>query len=140
MLMVPNLRVVEPNNIYRKVPTRKPNAEMRTREYLTPAEVEKLIAAAKLGRHGHRDATLILVAFRHGLRAVEIAELEWSQVEWGRNPALHVRRAKNGKPAVHPIRAMNCACCASCNEIRRVLSSLRPSAAVHLRLTPLIAS
>ena len=48
MLMVPKLRVVEPNNIYRKVPTRKPNAEMRTREYLTPAEVEKLIAAAKL--------------------------------------------------------------------------------------------
>jgi len=104
MLMVPNLRLVEPNNIYRKVPTRKPNAEMRTREYLTPAEVEKLIAAAKLGRHGQRDATLILVAFRHGLRAVEIADLEWSQVEWGRNPALHVRRAKNGKPAVHPIR------------------------------------
>ena len=51
MLMVPNLRLVEPNNIYRKVPTRKPNAETRTREYLTPAEVEKLIAAAKLGRH-----------------------------------------------------------------------------------------
>ena len=89
MLTVPKLRLVEPNNIYRKVPTRKPNAEMRTREYLTPAEVEKLIAAAKLGRHGHRDATLILVAFRHGLRAVEIADLEWSQVEWGRNPALH---------------------------------------------------
>jgi type 1 fimbriae regulatory protein FimB/type 1 fimbriae regulatory protein FimE len=65
---------------------------------------EKLIAAAKLGRHGQRYATLILVAFRHGLRAVEIADLEWSQVEWGRNPALHVRRAKNGKPAVHPIR------------------------------------
>src|SRR5215471_17418663 len=104
MLTVPNLRVVEPNNIYRKVPTRRPNAEMRTREYLTPAEVEKLIAAAKLGRHGQRDATLILVVFRHGLRAVEIAELEWSQVEWGRNPALHVRRAKSGKPAVHPIR------------------------------------
>jgi integrase len=104
MLMAPNLRLLEPNNIYRKVPTRKPNAEMRTREYLTPAEVEKLIAAAKLGRHGQRDATLILVAFRHGLRAVEIADLEWSQVEWGRNPALHVRRAKSGKPAVHPIR------------------------------------
>ena len=140
MLMAPKLPRVGPNNIYRKVPTRKPNAEMRTREYLTPAEVEKLIAAAKLGRHGHRDATLILVAFRHGLRAVEIADLEWSQVEWGRNPALHVRRAKNGKPAVHPIRAMNCACCASCNEIRRVLLSSRPNAVVLLRLTPSTAS
>jgi type 1 fimbriae regulatory protein FimE len=38
------------------------------------------------------------------LRAVEVADLEWTQVEWGRNPALHVRRVKNGKPAVHPIR------------------------------------
>ena len=114
MLMVPNLRLVGPNNIYRKVPTRRPNAEMCTREYLTPSEVEKLIAAAKLGRHGHRDATLILVAFRHGLRAVEIADLEWSQVEWGRNPALHVRRAKNGKSE-----ATNCACCASCSGTRR---------------------
>ena len=83
MLVVPSLRVVEPNNIFRKVPTRRPNAQMRTREYLTPHEVERLIAAAKLGRHGHRDATLILVAFRHGLRAVEIADLEWSQVEMG---------------------------------------------------------
>jgi integrase len=64
----------------------------------------KAESAAQLGRHSQRDATLILVAFRHGLRAVEIADLEWSQVEWGRNPALHVRRAKNGKPAVHPIR------------------------------------
>jgi hypothetical protein len=57
-----------------------------------------LIAAAKLGRRGHRDATLVLMAFRYGLRAVEVADLEWSQVEWGRNSALH------GKPAVHPIR------------------------------------
>jgi hypothetical protein len=36
MLVVPNLRVVEPNNIFRKVPTRRPNAEMRTREELRP--------------------------------------------------------------------------------------------------------
>ena len=78
MLMAPNLRVVQPNNIFRKVPRRRPNAEMRSREYLTPNEVDKLIAAAKLGRHGHRDATLVLVAFRHGLRAVEVADLEWA--------------------------------------------------------------
>ncbi len=104
MLMAPNLRVVEPNNIFRKVPRRRPNVEVRSREYLTLPEVDKLIGAAKLGRHGHRDVTLVLVAFRHGLRAVEVADLEWAQVEWGRNPALHVRRAKNGKPAVHPIR------------------------------------
>ena len=59
--------------------------------------------ARRSARIGHRDATLILVAFRHGLRASEIADLEWSQVEFGRTPTLHVRRVKNGKPAAHPI-------------------------------------
>jgi integrase len=76
----------------------------RTREYLTPQEVEKLIKAAKQNRYGQRDATLILVTYRHGLRASELCDLEWSQVEFGRNAALHVRRVKSGKPAVHPIR------------------------------------
>ncbi len=98
------LRVVQPSNIFRSVPTRPPNAELRTREYLTLAEIDKLIKAAKNGRYAHRDATLILIAYRHGLRAVEICDLEWSQVEFGRAATLHVRRAKNGKPSVHPLR------------------------------------
>jgi type 1 fimbriae regulatory protein FimB/type 1 fimbriae regulatory protein FimE len=59
--------------------------------------------AAEHGRYGHRDATLILVAFRHRLRAAEICDLEWSQVEFGRSVSLHVRRVKNGKPSVHPL-------------------------------------
>ena len=50
------------------------------------------------------DATLILIAFRHGLRASEICDLEWSQVEFGRSASLHVQRVKNGKPSVHPLR------------------------------------
>jgi len=90
--------------VARVMPTRRPNTKVRTREYLLPAEIEKLIKAAKKGRWGHRDATLILVAYRHGLRAKEAAELEWSQVQFGRSASLHVRRAKGGKPAVHPIR------------------------------------
>jgi type 1 fimbriae regulatory protein FimB/type 1 fimbriae regulatory protein FimE len=56
------------------------------------------------GRYGHWDATLILVAFRHGLRVAEICDLEWSQVEFGRSASLHVRRVKDGKPSVHPLR------------------------------------
>ena len=88
----------------RSVPRRPPNGELRSRKYLTKAEVEKLIKAARNGRYGHLDATLILIAFRHGLRAVEICDLEWSQVEFGRSASLHVRRAKNGKPSVHPLR------------------------------------
>ncbi len=102
--MAARLRLVEPNNVNRSVAIRPTNAELRSREYLTEAEVEKLIKAARDGRYGHRDATLILVAFRHGLRATEICDLEWSQVEFGRSPSLHVRRAKNGKPSVHPLR------------------------------------
>jgi len=50
------------------VPSRPANAELRSREYLTPAEIEKLMKAAKDGRWGLRDATLIIVAYRHGLR------------------------------------------------------------------------
>ncbi len=104
--MTAHLRVVAPRNENRSVPmpARPANAELRPREYLTPAEVEKLTKAARKGRYGHRDAALILVAYRHGLRASEICDLEWSQVEFGRNATLHVRRAKNGKPSAHPLR------------------------------------
>jgi integrase len=102
--MTAQLRLARPRNENRSVPARPANAELRTREYLTPAEVEKLIKEARQGRYGHRDATLILIAFRHGLRASEICDLEWSQVEFGRSASLHVRRVKNGKPSVHPLR------------------------------------
>jgi len=98
------LRSVTPNNENRSVPVRPANSVLRTREYLTPQEIEKLIKEARRGRYGHRDATLILIAFRHGLRASEICDLEWSQVEFGRSAALHVRRVKSGKPSVHPLR------------------------------------
>src|SRR5580700_10620856 len=103
--MTAHLKLIEPRNENRSVaPGRATNAELRPREYLTPAEVAKLIKAARQGRYGHRDATLILIAFRHGLRAFEICDLEWSQVEFGRSACLHVRRKKSGKPSVHPLR------------------------------------
>jgi integrase len=103
--MIARLKLVEPCNENRQVaPGRVANADMRAREYLTPGEIEKLLKAAREGRWGLRDACLIMVAYRHGLRAKEACELEWSQVEFGRNASLHVRRAKKGKPAVHPIR------------------------------------
>ena len=99
-----HLRLVTPSNVFRSVPSRPANAELRQREYLTVAEVERLMKAAKEGRYAHRDSTLILIAFRHGLRASEVCDLDWSQVEFGRSASLHVRRAKNGKPSVHPLR------------------------------------
>jgi integrase len=75
----------------------------RTREYLTGKEVEKLMEAPrKSSRYGHRDATMILMAYRHGLRASEACDLQWHQVELNAG-RLHVRRSKRGMPSVHPI-------------------------------------
>ena len=55
----PVLRGVEPAAPLR----RQLNSELRPREYLTPAEIEMLIATArKRGRYGHRDTTMILIA------------------------------------------------------------------------------
>jgi type 1 fimbriae regulatory protein FimB/type 1 fimbriae regulatory protein FimE len=72
----------------------------RSREYLTEREVERLIEAAKQNRSGHRDATVILVAYRHGPRASEVVVLRWDDVDLttGR---LHVRRAKGGDGYTH---------------------------------------
>jgi site-specific recombinase XerD len=46
--------------------------DLRTREHFTPDEVETLIEAARGNRYGHRDATMILLTYRHGLRAAEV--------------------------------------------------------------------
>ena len=102
--MKPFFKLVSPATENRAVgPTRLANSEYRSREHLTPSEIEQLIEAAKTNRYGHRDATMLLVAFRHGLRASELCGLEWSQVDFD-GATLHVRRVKNGKPATHPIR------------------------------------
>ncbi len=85
-------------------PRRTSNLDRRTREYLTPAEVEKLLqAAGQVGRHGARDRTLILLAYRHGLRVSELVTLRWEQIDL-KTGLIHVARLKNGLPSTHPIR------------------------------------
>ena len=82
---------------------RKPNTAYRSREYLTEAEVIRLIETArKRGRNGARDACAILLAYRHGLRAQELCSLRWSQIDL-RHGRLHVNRAKGGIESVHPV-------------------------------------
>ena len=98
-----HLKLVPPATKNRTVtPLRRKNADLRTREHLTPAEVDKLMAAVKGNRQGHRDATMILVAFRHGLRAAELVDLRWDQIDYA-GSRLHVRRVKAGTPATHPL-------------------------------------
>lgn len=99
-----HLKLVTPTTENRTVamPRRRSNAELRTREYLTEAEVAQLTEAAKANRYGHRDATMILVAYRHGLRVSELVDLRWDQIDFT-TATLAVRRAKRGTPSTHPI-------------------------------------
>ena len=53
-------------------------------------------------QHGPRDAAAILLAYRHGLRAAELCQLRWSQIDL-RHGRLHVNRAKGGCASVHPL-------------------------------------
>jgi len=87
-------------------PRRQSNLDRRSREYLTPAEVEKLLqASSKVGRHGARDRTLILLAYRHGLRVSELVALRWEQIDF-KAGLVHVSRLKNGLASTHPIRGV----------------------------------
>ncbi len=81
-----------------------PNRHRRSREHLTESEVEELMRATKVrGRYGHRDATMILLAYRHGLRVSELVALRWDQVDLSQG-LVHVTRRKQGLPSVHPLR------------------------------------
>lgn len=85
-------------------PKRVSNAQLRPREYLTAAEIEELMALArKRGRYGHRNATMILMAYRHGLRVSELCALRWDHIDFAQG-LLHVNRLKHGTPSVHPLR------------------------------------
>jgi type 1 fimbriae regulatory protein FimE len=82
-------------------PAKLPNLEKRSREYLSVAEVNKLIKMAKtLGRHCERDSLMILVMYRHALRVGELIDLRWEQMDLNRG-RMHVNRLKNGDSSVH---------------------------------------
>lgn len=92
---------------------RKDNAGPR--KYLDEEEVQALVrAAGKVGRHGHRDATMIMVGFRHGLRVSELCGLRWDQVNFERK-VMHVGRLKGGQPSTHDMSGPEM------RELRRVL-------------------
>lgn len=117
-------------------PRRQSNLDRRTREYLTPAEVEKLLqASAKVGRHGARDRTLILLAYRHGLRVSELVTLRWDQIDF-KAGSMHVNRLKNGVASTHPIRGVELR---ALRELRRVYPDL-PYVFVTEREGPMTAA
>ena len=86
-------------------PRRKTNAQLRPREYLTPHEVDRLTEAAKkMTRNGLRNELLLLLAYRHGLRAQEALHLRWTQIDF-ETGVIHVNRLKNGRKSVQPLQA-----------------------------------
>jgi len=97
------LKLVSPATENRTVtPLRRSNAELRPREHLTEHEIDKLVEATRGNRWGQRDTTMILIAFRHGLRASELCGLQWFDVEF-ETGTLHLRRTKGGTTATHPL-------------------------------------
>jgi len=104
----PHLTLVAPTTVIGTVgdrpnpPRRKRNAEVRAREYLTDGEIARLIDAGGKNRYGHRDATMVLVTYRHGLRAAELVTLRWDAIDFAHG-RLHVRRLKGGSESVHPL-------------------------------------
>lgn len=88
----------------RKSPNSRKYAEVRAREHLLQEEVEAMREGIKKkgGRHAHRDSTLILVMYRHGLRVEEAANLKWEQIDFAAGN-IHVRRIKRGNPSTQPL-------------------------------------
>jgi type 1 fimbriae regulatory protein FimB/type 1 fimbriae regulatory protein FimE len=104
-------------------PRRRKNADVRTREHLTEAEVAALCKAARAKgrRYGARDATMILLCFRHAYRVSELLDLRWTDVDF-KAARLNVRRLKGSISGVHPLKS---------DEVRalRALRACQPQAA-----------
>lgn len=98
---IANHRKAESSNT--KPPGRRKNSELRPREYLLSDEVDQLIREAKThSRYPVRDGLIILMGFRHGLRAGELVNLQWSDIDW-RHPSIYIRRLKGSRDCSHRI-------------------------------------
>lgn len=87
-------------------PKKVPNERQRSREHLFPHEVEAMVKAAKtFGRNPLRDSTLILLAYRHGLRVSELVTLRWEQIDFA-GGTIYINRLKNGVNSTHPLRGI----------------------------------
>lgn len=82
---------------------RLPNSKLRNREYLLLGEVITLLETAKTySRYPDRDYALILMMFRHGLRASEAGMLEWKDIDLSQN-SIYIKRVKGSRSGVHPL-------------------------------------
>ena len=101
----------------RKSPNSRKYVEVRSREHLLQEEVEVMREGIKKkgSRHAHRDSTLILLIYRHGLRVEEVANLKWEQIDFA-SGNIHVRRIKGGLHRPNQWVVTKCGLCGSSNE------------------------
>jgi integrase len=72
------------------------------RKHVTPEEFEKIrTAARKQGRFPVRDALLITMMFRHGLRISEAVSLVWDDITFGTTCTVHINRKKGSNSDAH---------------------------------------
>lgn len=97
-------KVGKTEKFLRKSPNARKYSEVRTREHLLPYEVEAMRRAIKKfkGRHAHRDSTLILFIYRHGLRVAETTALRWEQIDFC-SGTIYVKRVRKGTPSIQPL-------------------------------------
>lgn len=103
-LVIPHTKVGKVENLKRESPNKKKYTEVRSREHLLSEEIEAMQQAIKKagGCHAHRDATLILLIYRHGFRVAEVAVLRWEQIDFS-GGTIYVKRVKQGTPSTQPI-------------------------------------
>ena len=81
---------------------RQRNEAYRVRGHLTEAEMDKLLAALKRNRHGHRDWLIGPIIYRHGLRVSEACDLRWDDIDLPKRTMI-VRRLKGSTDSVQAV-------------------------------------
>jgi len=86
----------------KSAPSEAVDGHARAKDFLTDAEMERLLEAAKKGRHGTRDHVLLLMISRHGLRVSEAATLQLDALNL-KEARIWVKRAKGSQDGAQPI-------------------------------------
>jgi hypothetical protein len=107
-----HLRLVRPSTVNGTVPPRRRKyTDLRTREYLTETEIDRLIKSARGNRYGLRDATMILMAFRHAPRS--LSTCAGNRSSWAAMPCCMCAGSSKECRVCIRCRATKCGPCAS---------------------------